>query len=353
MKNDAIKNDFENLVENGIDFLEKAIAQLEDETKHSVINFYTGVEIFLKAPLVLDHWSLVVAGGERDREKYESGDFVSVSFEDSCKLLSKSLKNKNGLTKEAKEAFNKVRIHRNRMVHFFHKASTKKEKEAIRLEQAVAWFELNKFITKDFSEEFKPFLSRFRKMESHLLLTQHYAVAKFSSPDIKNLIDGKTKGGCAFLNCPKCHQKSFEEIFDKSVPDFKQYYCHVCLERDEFFEVQCPECNDPDQVLKVDTTFECSKCDHEISTDDFYSLLDQSKTDYNNYYDANTPANCDECQGYQTICEYKGKFFCVNCFTLFSSLSQCECCGERCTRNWESSYVTGCEHCDGRMPRDD
>ena len=57
--------DFENLVRNGIDFLEKAMLQLENDPKHSVINFYTAVEIFLKAPLVHDHWTLVVL----DRDK--------------------------------------------------------------------------------------------------------------------------------------------------------------------------------------------------------------------------------------------------------------------------------------------
>lgn len=39
-------SDFENLVRNGIDFLTKAISQLESDPKHSVINFYTAVEIF-------------------------------------------------------------------------------------------------------------------------------------------------------------------------------------------------------------------------------------------------------------------------------------------------------------------
>ncbi|MDI7066278.1 hsdR, partial [Klebsiella pneumoniae] len=82
MKSSANAEDFENLVRNGLDFLEKAISQLAAEPKHSVINFYTAVEIFLKAPLVLDHWSLVHANGDRNREKYESGDFVSVSFEE-------------------------------------------------------------------------------------------------------------------------------------------------------------------------------------------------------------------------------------------------------------------------------
>lgn len=84
-------SDFDNLVRNGIDFLEKAMSQLESDPKHSVINFYTAVEIFLKAPLVHEHWTLVVFDRDLNRQKYEAGDFLSVSFEDACTRLSTAL----------------------------------------------------------------------------------------------------------------------------------------------------------------------------------------------------------------------------------------------------------------------
>ena len=68
-------SDFENLVRNGIDFLEKAMLQLENEPKYSVINFYTAVEIFLKAPLVHDHWTLTMMArlGRRKKRKSPGG----------------------------------------------------------------------------------------------------------------------------------------------------------------------------------------------------------------------------------------------------------------------------------------
>lgn len=79
------------LVENALDFLHHAIENLERFPKLSIINFYTAVELFLKARLLHEHWSLVVAK-DPDWDKFISGDFVSVSFEDACGRLSRIVK---------------------------------------------------------------------------------------------------------------------------------------------------------------------------------------------------------------------------------------------------------------------
>jgi len=344
-------DDFGSLVKNGIDFLEKAISELRTEPKHSVINFYTAVEIFLKAPLVLDHWSLVVAGGDRNREKYESGDFVSVSFEDSCKLLASALK--KGLKKEAKEAFDKVRKHRNRMVHFFHSASSTAETESIRLEQAEAWFELNKFVTHDYAEAFAPFIRDFRRMEHRLSATQHYAGVKFTN--LKPKIDGMTKGETVFGVCARCNQCSSEmRSIDPNLPELTQHYCHVCLDQRTELAIACPSCGDLNQFLEPATDFKCGACNHLVPEgDSIYELLDQSSYGKDDYLDADTPANCDECQGFHTVGEYKNKYLCTSCFSPFEQLYRCDYCNDACTEEREESYYSGCEHCGGYEPNDD
>ena len=43
------------LVLNGFDFLTEAIASLEGKPKYSIINFYSAVEIFIKARLLHEH----------------------------------------------------------------------------------------------------------------------------------------------------------------------------------------------------------------------------------------------------------------------------------------------------------
>ena len=51
---------FERLVENALDFLVCAIEEFQVAPKYSVIHFSAAVELFLKARLMAEHWSLVV-----------------------------------------------------------------------------------------------------------------------------------------------------------------------------------------------------------------------------------------------------------------------------------------------------
>ncbi|RZF31195.1 hypothetical protein EVC45_04405 [Paraburkholderia sp. UYCP14C] len=340
----AKTTDFENLVRNGMDFLEKAIAQLDGEPKHSVINFYTAVEIFLKAPLVLDHWTLVVADRAFNRQKYEDGDFVSVAFEEACKRLDEALK--KPLKASAKIAFDRVRKHRNRMVHFYHSGTTAEEREAIMLEQAQAWFELNRFVTRDWKTEFSPYLREFQWMERSLSARNHYARVKFES--LKDDIGAARRAGKLFLTCPTCAMDSCEvQVQYPSIPELTKHKCRVCFHETTKLQIDCPSCGDVDQYLEPATAFECQKCSHRVPEDEIYDLIDQSNYGPDEYMDADTPANCDECQGYHTVCEYRKGYLCTNCLAFHKQTYRCGWCNDPCTDPREDSYTFGCEHCEG------
>lgn len=339
------KSDFDNLVKNGLDFLEKAIAQLDSEPKYSVINFFTAVEIFLKAPLVHEHWSLVVADRDPNRQNYEAGDFVSVSFDDACTRLALSLKKQ--LRKSAKDAFDKVRKHRNRMVHFYHSGTSDKQRDAIKLEQAQAWFELNRFVTDDWRKEFDLYLREFKRMENILINNNHYAQAKFLH--IKPQIEGAKTAGSVFRTCPKCGTDACEvKKPAPTVQELTDHSCRVCFFRDTRLQVTCPSCHNKNQHLSPSDPFVCNECDHTItSPHNIFKFLDQSKPSYNDIDESQTPANCDECQGYETVCEYGDGYLCANCLSFFDSLSNCQWCNASMTGSSEDTYVTGCEHCEG------
>lgn len=337
------KSDFENLVRNGIDFLEKAMNQLDSDPKHSVINFYTAVEIFLKAPLVHDHWTLVVVDRDLNRQNYEAGDFLSVSFEDACTRLAVTLK--MPLKKSAKEAFDKVRKHRNRMVHFYHSGIEGRQRDEIKLEQAQAWFELNRFVTDTWREQFKPFASDFRRMERSLIANNHYAKAKYE--DLKPKIEGMKAGGKTFEKCPSCCTSACQ--VEEEAPRLTSRHCMVCFHSEKRIQVDCPECGDPDQFIMPYEGFTCDKCDCKVSGESkIFNLLDQNTVrGTKDDLDSDTPANCDECQGYHTVCDYEGGYLCTNCFTYFDSVGQCQWCNDPMTGNTEDTYISGCEHCDG------
>lgn len=339
----APATDFENLVRNGIDFLEKAMSQLDDDPKHSVINFHTAVEIFLKAPLVHEHWSLVVVDRDPNRQKYEAGDFLSVTFDNACTRLSTSLN--KPLPKSAKDSFDRVRKHRNRIVHFYHSGMDGKQRDAIKLEQAQAWFELNRFLTDTWHELFEPFEDDFHRMERSLIANNHYAKAKYD--DLKSKIEGMKKGGQTFEDCPRCKTNAYhvEEEIDRLITR----HCKVCFKGENRIRLDCPDCGKPDQEILPYDGFSCTECDYEVAADgDLFDLLDQNQVrGTKDDLDSDTPANCDECQGYHTVCEYEGGYLCTNCFTYFETVGQCQWCNEPMTGDTEDTYVTGCEHCEG------
>lgn len=342
-KDKAPSSDFENLVRNGIDFLEKAMSQLDSDPKHSVINFYTAVEIFLKAPLVHDHWTLVVVDRDLNRQNYEAGDFLSVSFEDACTRLAVTLK--KPLNKSTKEAFDKVRKHRNRMVHFYHSGIQGKQRDEIKLEQAQAWFELNRFVTDTWREQFKPFASEFVRMERNLIANNHYAKAKYQ--DLKPKIDGMKKGGDTFDQCQRCGTDA--SLVEEEVEGLISSHCMVCFNRETKIKIDCPECGDQGQFIFPYDGFTCKKCGHSATRErEIFNLLDTNivRGTKEDMY-SNTPANCDECQGHHSVCEYKDGYLCTNCFSYFDSLSECEWCNESMTGNTEDTYINGCEHCEG------
>jgi hypothetical protein len=249
--------DFKSLVRNGIDFLEMAMSQLNTDPKYSVINFYTAVELFLKAPLVDEHWSLVVAG-DPNREKYDAGDFISVSFDEACNRLSVSLK--KPLKDSAKKAFDRVRKHRNRMVHFYHSGVDGRQKDAIKLEQAQAWFELNRFVTNEWRKQFEPFIQEFKRMEQNLIANNHYAQAKYQS--LKSKIDGLKAGGTVFKVCPSCGTGACK--VNALIEQLEELSCMVCFFSDTQLKVTCPEC-DADQSMSPCEPFVCDECQHKIS----------------------------------------------------------------------------------------
>lgn len=347
MPKPAAKNepatDFENLVRNGIDFLEKAMSQLDSDPKHSVINFHTAVEIFLKAPLVYEHWSLVVVDRDPNRQKYEAGDFLSVTFEDACTRLGSAL-NKQ-LKSSAKEAFDKVRKHRNRMVHFYHSGLDGKQRDEIKLEQATAWFELNRFVGDTWRDQFKSFASEFRRMERSLIANNHYAKAKYEA--LKPKIEGMKTSGKVFEDCPRCHTNACQ--LEEEASRLTSRHCLVCFHSSKRLQIDCPECGDPNQYLEPYDGFSCEQCDCEVKGEsEIFDLLDQNSVrGTKDDLDSDTPANCDECQCYHSVCEYEGGYLCTNCFTYFDSVGQCQWCNDPMTGDTEDTYVTGCEHCDG------
>jgi hypothetical protein len=100
---------------NAISNLALAIGELANRPNRAAVQVYTAIELVLKARLAEEHWSLVV-NKDPDLTKFEDGDFVSVTFEEACRRLNQAVR--DPLPLAAKDAFDKLRKRRNKIVHF-------------------------------------------------------------------------------------------------------------------------------------------------------------------------------------------------------------------------------------------
>jgi hypothetical protein len=110
---------FDSVVDNAIDFLRQSLDELENKPKYSVIHFCASIELFLKARLMLEHWSLISEEPQRANiTKFRTGNFRSVGIDETIARI-QNIANIR-IPHEAYVSFSELREHRNKMVHFFH-----------------------------------------------------------------------------------------------------------------------------------------------------------------------------------------------------------------------------------------
>lgn len=225
------------LVENARQFLQKALGELPDDPKSSVIDFYSGVELILKARLLHEHWTLIVAR-DPHRNRFHSGDFTSVTFDEACRRIDAVLS--CPLPDAAFRAFDKIRKHRNRMVHFYDAdlVSSSGRLRGVALAQLQAWYQLNKLMRADWQDVFAPMRDRFAGIERVLHRHRGYAAAKYH--DLKAQIEALRRKGHAFGRCGRCAQPAAQAYpIERGL---RQLRCQVCDESWPEMDIQCPSC---------------------------------------------------------------------------------------------------------------
>jgi len=330
------------LMQNGLAFLHKARADLRSDPKFSIVNFWHGVEILMKVPLVNHDWRLIVRKRKDEqsitREQFASGDFNSINFQETCRLLQSELGIK--LDDRSRSFFQLVQQHRNRVVHFYHGAVSAEALDELRSEQADAWFALSRLITNEWRKVFSTEQwSEINTINSSLLRSNtYYSAAKFRFIEPRLKLTNHN-----FQSCKICLQQSYFVTRHDDIAFFSEK-CEVCNHIEAYISISCPECGQPGRLEQDDTPFDCPKCHH---TQDRFSLLDEDDSLPEDYHLSNTPAGCCECDGYDTICKYSEGYLCTVCFGYFDSLSFCEHCSYSSTQVPEFSSMCGCDFCDG------
>jgi len=340
---------FSRLVENAFDFLFKAISEIEDQPKYSVIHFYAAVELFVKARLMNEHWALVVSQRqEADWDKFIAGDFQSVTLTEAANKLKKIVR--SGLSKADIDAFKEVANDRNKMIHFFHAAHTEEEsgkfKRDIVKKQLKAWFFLHLLLTSKWKDEFSPWSAKTAELDEELRKLHGYLQVIFDN--LKPQIEENKKKGILYDECPSCGFESQELSEDEN--SIYEAKCLVCGLVEKSLNIQCPECGEI-VTLKEEGFGQCQSCGKHLESEDVAGALIDSGAAYiaaKEGDDSWGEGNCSDCDGYHTVVRTENdEWICASCFGVFESLQACGWCNELNTGDMEHSYVAGCNHCDG------
>ena len=340
------------LVENAVDFLERSLADFDTAPKYSVIHFYAAVELFLKARLLAEHWSLVVAKRQDpDLKKFESGDFQSVTLDEAADKLDKVLQ--SPLTQAELSQFRNLAKHRNRMVHFFHEGAPAKAqddlKQQIAMEQLKAWYFLNRLLLERWDAVFGKWRKALAKVTA--ALKNHHEYLQVIYDHVKPEIDAKIATGSTIEECPSCGFQAAEA--EEILGDFKHRNCFVCQFEAQCLTVNCPKCGHT--VIFVGDGFSrCPECDHKLGPDDLAKLLTQDQIGTKDYYESGLRAHCPDCDSHETVVEHGGKLLCTCCFQIYEheEIHQCGWCGNLNAGDMEDSFWNGCVACQGRAGHD-
>ena len=331
------------LIKNAYDFLDAALANFERDTKRSVIDFYTAVELFLKAPLLNEHWSLIVVK-EPNFHKFKKGDFSSIGLNDTIKRLSEVLETKIEL--KTIQAFNNVRKHRNQYVHLFIDEDPEKL-ATIALEQSQAWAHLHRLITNEFADVFKSYSEKNEEIEGSLRrnLNFWHEHARLKLETLKDLISTKRDAGAMIQACHTCNTDSV--ITEESNPFLYESKCLVCDSYKRSVGLTCPHCS-KEITLSEGYDF-CIPCGHRFTPEELYPILDTYAGRQKELFTLGLPASCNFCESTETVCEFHDDYLCASCFALTENLTQCEYCHTSLNYKGESTYAIGCGFCSGAM----
>ena len=345
---------FRRLVDNAFDFLTHSIRELDAHPKYSVIHFSAAMELLLKARLMSDHWSHVVARGQKaDFAKFVAGDFRSVSLDEAIDKLDRILS--TGLTEREIRAFKDITRHRNKMVHFFHEADYSSQQQDVRQEiakeQLRAGYFLHRLLREQWKEVFRDWSMQIDDIYEGLKTRRTFLQVVFDEK--APMIRERMAGGSTFLSCPSCGFDALEHA--GMLDQIKTSGCLVCDLVDRILIVECSNCGERVN-FRGEGFSACEACGVDYEPDDVVGCLVDEQARYvatkdgDDSYDL---GNCSLCDGYQTVVRDRcGDYVCASCFRQFDYLSRCGWCNEPNTGDMSDSYVAGCNHCDGLSGHD-
>ncbi len=348
-----MKEQFDRIVANGFEFLLVAMEDLEKRPRLSTVHFYAAIELFVKARLLLEHWSLVVVKPETaNRDKFLAGDFQSVGLEDARKRLLQVVN--EDFPDAAFKCFDNLRKERNKIVHFYHPTQSGDIDARVQLRKVVAqqckaWFFLHRLLSRTWRQSFEELQDQVEGFDAIMLRNSSYLDEKLA--ELQPEMADAMKQGAEFLRCPSCQRPAFEKNSSAFAFDGE---CRVCELAGTAVIAKCRHCETP-TVLVNEAYGTCPdpRCAKALSPDDVIEAFEVHVGARGNRPSEDEYANCAMCAGEELVVPVEEQWFCTQCFEIYDlcSVKRCSYCQQLGTYVPEDSYLMGCEHCEGSLAK--
>lgn len=298
--------------------------------------------------MLLEHWSLIVNDVRKANLRHMvTGDFQSVGLEDAIARLAAIVNEEVDL--KAVECFRALQKHRNKMVHFFHRADESSEegqklKAQIVKEQCQGWYHLKQLIDVKWKAHFETVAEAVKSIDAKMRRHRDFLKAVYDS--VSDELQAASRAGATL---EKCHSCRFEaHVIAETGPHDSR--CKVCGNVETFILHRCDGCQSKFVIHEGSEAVCCPSCNKDFELHDImYSYCDEADLPEKDFYTEGGYAHCSDCNGYESVGTVDGTPFCFQCFTWHNQIGVCEWCHARSTGDLEESYLSGCAMCDGRL----
>ena len=341
MNTQEIKKD---LTENALKFLTQSINEFDENLQFSVIHFFSSIELFFKARLLDEHWTLLYEKPEEAQSgNFLMGDFKSVTLSSSIKRLRNI--SQAGITQAEDQCFQKIRLHRNKALHFFHtfhRPDLASLKEEIISLQCQGWQFLYDLLLKKWDPHFSDFRERVYECH-HLMLGQRkYLTKKFELK--KSEIEFAKTSGIEVNVCRICGFQS--SLLREILGPLFQGDCIVCEKCVTLITVTCPRCSGKIYSYEMGEGV-CGSCSEKVDLAYMKEHLDEDCTSLSDLAAGEGgAAYCSLCEfREECVIEIQEEYLCLNCHTIFKDFYRCGSCYSRVSGEDDFSVMNGCPGC--------
>ena len=343
------------ITQNAIDFLERSINEFDSDPKYSIIHFVTSIELFLKARLALEHWTLVaekIDDGSFDYGNLMAGDAKTVSADNVRKRIKKILHTHSDNNTETKvfEAFGKLTNYRNKIIHFAMPSNAQMEIAEL---QCRSWHYLHSLLENQWLSAFEviqpDFQYRLNVLNQLMQKQRQYLAVKYE--ELKPKIEQRKNEGWTYSDCPSCGYDAFRHSFTSESLSVTVGRCEVCGDGDPV--LRCTSCKAKMNLEAYESgRIQCQKCSKTFSDEDIAQILGNTYGcffDYKHGDDGTNVVWCNDCET-ETVACISGTWFCTNCEHEFddSEIVACEYCNTPIAGGAEDTYYDGCLMCEGK-----